>query len=145
MTIPSVLASSDVKSAAAAATIIRAKRDDEMTFGESIAICLKNYATFERRAGRAEYWWFFLFSLLMQMGASLFGRPAAGLVTLVLFLPGLAAGARRLHDIGKSGWWLLVGAVPVIGAFILLYWFVQPGMKASNAYGDAPRESVQAG
>lgn len=109
-----------------------------MTFGESISTCLKKYATFEGRAGRSEYWWFFLFSILVHMGGSIVGQVVAGLLTLALVLPSLGAGVRRLHDIGRTGWWLLVGLIPLIGALILLYWFVQQGAAGANEYGEAP-------
>jgi uncharacterized membrane protein YhaH (DUF805 family) len=61
---------------------------------------------------------------------------AAGLVTLALLLPGVGVGARRLHDIGRNAWWLLIGLIPLIGALVLIYWFVQPS-GASNQYGEA--------
>ena len=113
-----------------------------MTFGESIQVCLKKYADFEGRASRPEYWWFFLFAILAQIAASIISHALAGLVVIALLLPSLAAGARRLHDIGRSAWWLLVGLIPVAGPLVLLYWFVQPGEPAANAYGDVPSHGV---
>jgi len=107
-----------------------------VTFGESIGTCLKKYATFDGRAGRSEYWWFFLFSVLAQAAGHIISPALGGLVALGLLLPGLGVGVRRLHDIGRSGWWLLVGLIPLIGAFVLLYWFVQPS-GAPNQYGGA--------
>ncbi|MBI4289937.1 MAG: DUF805 domain-containing protein [Betaproteobacteria bacterium] len=109
-----------------------------MTFGESISTCLRKYATFDGRAGRPEYWWFFLFSFLVQMAGGMVSQALAGLLSLALLLPILAVGARRLHDIGRSGWWLLVGLIPLIGWLVLLYWFIQRGAEGVNAYGDAP-------
>jgi uncharacterized membrane protein YhaH (DUF805 family) len=107
-----------------------------MTFGESIRACLSKYADFEGRAGRSEYWWFFLFTLLVQMAGSLISPILGGLIGLALLLPSIAAGARRLHDIGRTAWWLLVGLIPVIGALVLLYFFVQPSETGPNPYGD---------
>jgi uncharacterized membrane protein YhaH (DUF805 family) len=108
-----------------------------MTFGESIGTCLKKYATVEGRASRSEYWWFVLFSLLLQVAAHVVaGEAAAGIVALVLLLPGVGVGGRRLHDMGRSAWWLLVGLIPIVGVFILIYWLVQPS-AGSNQYGEA--------
>lgn len=109
-----------------------------MTFGESISACLKKYATFDGRARRSEYWWFILFSILVQMGGGIVGQAVSGLLCLALLLPSLAVGARRLHDTGRSGWWLLVGLIPLIGWLILIYWFIQRGAESANAYGEAP-------
>jgi uncharacterized membrane protein YhaH (DUF805 family) len=109
-----------------------------MTFGESIGICFKKYATLDGRASRPEYWWFFLFSLLVQIGGSIVSDTVAGLLCLALLLPSVAVGARRLHDIGRTAWWLLIGLIPLIGALVLLYWFVQPGAEGANEYGEAP-------
>jgi uncharacterized membrane protein YhaH (DUF805 family) len=108
-----------------------------MTFGESIGICLKKYATLDGRAGRPEYWWFFLFSVLVQIAGSMVSDVVAGLLCLALLLPSVAVGGRRLHDIGRTAWWMLIGLIPLIGALVLLYWFVQPSADGSNEYGEA--------
>lgn len=109
-----------------------------MTFGESIATCLKHYADFNGRATRSEFWWFFLFSFLVQMAGGVIGNVLSGLLALALLLPSLAVGARRLHDIGKSGWFLLIWFIPLIGWLIMIYWNVQPSAEGKNEYGDAP-------
>jgi uncharacterized membrane protein YhaH (DUF805 family) len=115
-----------------------------MTFGESISKCLSNYANFEGRATRPEYWWFMLFTFLLQAGGSIISEMLAGLIGLALLLPSLAAGARRLHDVGRSGWWLLIGFIPLIGLLVLIYWCVQPGTAGANEYGEPPAPSGQA-
>lgn len=109
-----------------------------MTFGESIKTCFSKYATVAGRASRSEYWWWFLFSVLVQAGGAFVSETVAGLLALALLLPSVAAGARRLHDIGRSSWWLLLGLIPLIGALILLYWLVQPSAQQANEYGEAP-------
>ncbi|MBK1659496.1 DUF805 domain-containing protein [Paracraurococcus ruber] len=118
-----------------------------MGFQQAVGTCLARYAVFQGRARRSEYWWFFLFTILMQLAtgvldAALFGRDGMGtinlLTTLGLLLPGLAVGVRRLHDTDRSGWWLLVGLVPVIGTIALIIWFSTPGLQGSNRYGPDP-------
>ena len=96
-----------------------------MNFGQAISTCFAKYATFSGRASRPEFWWFFLFQILVSVVASMLGDVVAGLVSLAMLLPALAVGARRLHDIGKSGWWQLI-MLTVIGLLLLIYWWVQP-------------------
>lgn len=118
-----------------------------MGFGESVARCLRRFATFSGRASRAEYWWFSLFVSLVSLAASLVGSALgagessgsfAVIAYLVLLLPSLAAGVRRLHDIDRSGWWLLIGLVPVVGPIALVYFFLQRGTKRPNRFGPNP-------
>lgn len=104
-----------------------------MNFGQAISVCLSKYATFTGRASRPEFWWFFLFQILISLAASMLGDAVAGLVSLGLLLPSLAVGTRRLHDIGKSGWWQLI-MLTVIGLLVLIYWWVQPTVEGSNEY-----------
>ena len=109
-----------------------------MTFGESISTCLKKYAEFNGRAGRPEFWWFALFSLLVQAAGGILGQMIGGLLALALLLPSIAVGARRLHDVGKSGWLQLIGIIPLIGWIVLIYFFVQPSAAGANPYDAAP-------
>ncbi|GAB3475818.1 DUF805 domain-containing protein [Polaromonas eurypsychrophila] len=102
-----------------------------MNFGQAISTCFSRYATFSGRAARPEFWWFFLFQILVSIAASMLGDIVAGLVSLALLLPALAVGARRLHDIGKSGWWQLI-MLTVIGLLLLIYWWVQPGSSDAS-------------
>ena len=104
-----------------------------MNFGQAIASCLSQYATFTGRASRPEFWWFFLFQILISLAASMLSEAINGLVALGLLLPALAVGTRRLHDIGKSGWWQLI-MLTVIGLLVLIYWWVQPAVEGGNAY-----------
>lgn len=97
-----------------------------MNFGDAIKTCLAKYADFNGRASRSEYWWWFLFVFLATMAAAIVHENAAALVYLATLLPHLAVGCRRLHDIDKSGWLLLIGLIPLVGGIILIYFFVQP-------------------
>ena len=104
-----------------------------MNFGQAISSCLSKYATFTGRASRSEFWWFFLFQILISLSASMLGETINGLVALGLLLPALAVGTRRLHDIGKSGWWQLI-MLTVVGLLVLIYWWVQPAVEGGDAY-----------
>jgi uncharacterized membrane protein YhaH (DUF805 family) len=106
-----------------------------MDFVTSVKTCLGKYVTFAGRARRSEYWWFVLFTLLCSVVAQIGGDALEGLVSLVLFLPSLAAAARRLHDTDRSAWWLLLFFLPVIGWLILIYFYVQRGTVGPNQYG----------
>ncbi|MBI9077484.1 MAG: DUF805 domain-containing protein [Desulfatibacillum sp.] len=105
---------------------------------------LKKYTAFSGRAGRTEYWMFMLFNFLVACGLaiieSLIGLTGmiSTLYSLAVLLPSLALCFRRLHDIGKSGWWVLIGLIPAIGAIVLLIFAVLPSQPASNQYGPVP-------
>jgi uncharacterized membrane protein YhaH (DUF805 family) len=105
-----------------------------MTFVESIQTCFKKYADFSGRASRSEYWWWALFVLLITIVGQVIGDILGGIASLAMLLPYLAVTSRRLHDIGKSGWWQLIGFIPLIGWAVLIYWCVQ-GPKEPNTYG----------
>ena len=103
-----------------------------MTFVESISTCFNKYATFEGRATRSEYWWFVLFTWLVSLATGMVNETLSGLFSLAVLLPSLAVGARRLHDIDKSGWFLLLWLIPIIGWLVLLYWLVQEGREPNR-------------
>jgi uncharacterized membrane protein YhaH (DUF805 family) len=121
-----------------------------MSFQDAVKICLtQKYADFTGRARRSEYWWFFLFNVLVGAVASVIDsilgtRYGSGtglvqaLVQLALLIPGIAVGVRRLHDTGRSGWWLLIGLVPIVGWIVLLVFFLQDS-QAENQYGESPK------
>jgi uncharacterized membrane protein YhaH (DUF805 family) len=116
----------------------------QMGFGGAIKACFSKYATFKGRARRPEYWWFFLFYYLVLFGLSLVdaGITAAGgpgvtsfLAILALFLPLLAVQVRRLHDTDRSGWFLLLSFIPLIGVIILIVFWCQRGTEGPNRFG----------
>ncbi len=96
-----------------------------MNFQDSVRMCLSKYADFSGRAGRPEYWWFFLFVILVSLATSLVHPVLSGLFSLGILLPSIAAATRRLHDTGRSGWWQLVGLIPLIGFFVLIYFLAE--------------------
>lgn len=114
-------------------------------------LAFRRFADFKGRSTRQEYWMFTLFNLLISLGlgvvAGLLGvgsehSPAdaiSGLYTLIVLVPSLALSVRRLHDIGKSGWWMLLLLIPLIGALILLVFAIQQGEPGTNRYGPDPR------
>ena len=95
------------------------------------------YAQFEGRASRSEYWWFYLFTVLAGGVADRVSGTVGDIASLVLLLPSLALAARRLHDTGRSGWWVLI-LFTVIGIPVFLYWMVKGSDKGKNAYGEGP-------
>lgn len=118
-----------------------------MRFPEAVNACLDRYATFGGRARRPEYWYFMLFGLLVSavtgvLDAVIFpgnaAGPVSGIASLLLLLPSLAVTARRLHDTGRSGWWMLTGLVPLIGWLVLIVWFCRPGDAGPNRFGPGP-------
>ncbi|MCI4670559.1 MAG: DUF805 domain-containing protein [Bacteroidia bacterium] len=108
------------------------------------------YADFSGRARRSEYWYFQLFSFLISLALTLmdtflgFNESGfgilSGIFSLALLIPSLAVGVRRLHDTGRSGWFLLIGLIPLIGAIILLVFFFQDSDPGENAYGPNPKD-----
>ena len=114
-----------------------------MDFKQSILRCVRDkYADFNGRASRPEFWWFALFCFLVGSAFQVLRLEMIGmLANLALLLPSLAVGARRLHDMGKSGWFQLVWLVPFIGWALMIYWLVQPS-AGPNAWGIGPAEGA---
>lgn len=115
-----------------------------MTFAEAVKSGLTNYAVFSGRSRRSAYWWFALFNLVVSVIAGIIdaaiGTPILGLIVgLALLLPSLAVGARRLHDTGRTAWWLLIGLIPLIGAIVLIVFFCQDSQPGPNQYGASPK------
>lgn len=112
---------------------------------------LRQYATFRGRARRKEYWMYLLVSvglyILLMLVDALTGTfelesesgLLSGLFMLGTILPSIAVAVRRLHDTDRSGWWLLLGLVPLVGQIVLLYFLIQEGDEGANAYGPDPK------
>ena len=127
---------------------IPAKARPQLGFVEALKICLtEKFCNFVGRARRSEFWWFALANSVVSYLVNLIGgliSPTTGLVLacivmLALLLPGLGVSVRRLHDIGKSGWMLLLALIPVVGAIILLVWFAKDGDPKPNQFGPSPK------
>jgi len=95
-----------------------------------------NYAQFEGRSRRAEYWWAALMVFVIGIVCGAVAETLASLAGLAMLIPNLAVGVRRLHDIGKSGWNLLLGLIPIVGMIILIVWFCREGTIGPNEYGN---------
>lgn len=113
---------------------------------------LKQYADFSGRARRKEYWMFVLFNMIFAIVAMILDNvlgiamegigygPLYGLYALAMLIPGLAVAVRRLHDVGKSGWMILIALIPLIGAIWLLVLMVTDSNAGENQYGQNPKE-----
>ena len=109
---------------------------------------LKQYAVFSGRAQRKEYWMFYLINFIIASGIGLIeglaGSPGvfSALYGLAVLIPGSAVSVRRLHDIDRSGWWLLIGLIPLIGIIVLLVFMVQDSKPGDNQYGVNPKNAT---
>lgn len=114
-------------------------------------LALKKYADFKGRSRRSEYWYFVLFNILAVMAiamisgilSSVIGDAAFGLTAIYyigIIIPSLAVAVRRLHDTGRSGWWYLIGLIPIIGGIVLIVFFCEDSKPGSNQWGPNPKE-----
>ena len=118
-----------------------------MNFPQAIASGFKKYVTFAGRSSRSEYWYWVLFSIIGGIVTGTldyaifsendYATPLNSIFNLVCFLPSLAVGIRRLHDIGRTGWWVLI-AITIIGIILLIIWACQKSDTGANAYGPEP-------
>jgi uncharacterized membrane protein YhaH (DUF805 family) len=115
-----------------------------MSFMDAVKSVLTQYVGFSGRARRSEYWFFVLFNVLLSIVAGIIGGLIkfpllSTLISLALLLPALAVSIRRLHDTGRSGWWLLIGLIPLVGLIVLIVFFVQDSQPGQNAFGPNPK------
>ena len=123
-----------------------------MGFMDAVKSVFGNYATFSGRARRSEYWYYVLFNFLVSfvlgLVGGLFGEKVGtvltGIWSLAVLIPGLAVCWRRLHDIGKSGAYVFISLIPLVGVILLLVWFCQPGQPGDNQYGPDPKGGYRA-
>ncbi|MCD9903266.1 MULTISPECIES: DUF805 domain-containing protein [Streptomyces] len=111
---------------------------------------LKNYAGFSGRARRKEYWMFTLISFVISLVLSIIGGLIGAdflsyIYAVAILIPTLAVGVRRLHDTSRSGWWLLIGLIPLVGFIILIVFLASEGKQEPNQYGTNPKLAPQVG
>ena len=115
----------------------------KMNFTESVKTCFSKYADFKGRAVRSEYWWFILFTVLVSIGFNILSIPESltmigtilgAVFSLATLIPSLAAGVRRLHDTNRSGWWMLLNFIPIIGWIVIIVWMATEGSPEANQY-----------
>jgi len=115
-------------------------------FGQAISLGFRNYFNFSGRATRAEFWFFRLFLGIINFSADLIEGPQDITLTLIVFatliIPDLSSQVRRLHDLNKSGWWLLLHFAVCIGSLVLLVWFCTEGTRGKNDYGPPRSETI---
>ena len=109
-----------------------------MTFYESIRVCLTKYAEFNGQASRPEFWWFFLFIILVASALAYMSEILPSVFFIAVLLPLLAAGSRRLHDSGKSAWQLLYLLVPVAGIILLGFFWAEPSIDSLSEDNTLP-------
>jgi uncharacterized membrane protein YhaH (DUF805 family) len=127
-----------------------------MTFTSAIATCFRKYADFSGRARRSEYWKFMFFTMIVEVLTTAVFTTIIPIVVdingseisliylaacLIFALPKLAVSVRRLHDIGKSGWFYLISLIPVVGQIIFFIWCVKDSEARTNKYGKDPKEA----
>ena len=106
-----------------------------MNFVDAIKICFVKYAQFKGCASRPEFWWWFLFSVVASLALQVISTNLSAAFTIATLLPSFAVGARRLHDIDRSGWWQLLYFLPIIGWIVLFLFWAEAGKK--SRYGDS--------
>lgn len=118
----------------------------QVSFKEAVERAIKeNYCNFSGRASRSEFWWFYLFNIILSAVIGIVFcwsenamNIATGLVNLALLLPSLGLAVRRLHDIDKSGWWIFISLIPIIGWILLIIWYCKDSQMETNEYGPVP-------
>ena len=116
-----------------------------MSFTDAVRSGFENYVNFSGRSSRPAYWWWVVFAILVGIVANVLDLAIDAtifsiFVGLALFLPGLAVAVRRLHDTDRSGWWILIGLIPVIGFIVLLVFFIQKSDPVDNQHGPPPAD-----
>ena len=129
-----------------------------MGFSDAVQnVLMNNYANLDGRASRSEYWWFVLFNFIVNIVTFVIDLTLGSMITydmgyvgliafLALLLPTVSVSVRRLHDIGKSGWWILLAIIPIvnfIGIFVILVFTLMEGEEHPNQYGNVPTNTLE--
>ena len=139
---------------AAKSCCFKIQKGEIMSFQEAVTSVFNNYANFNGRARRSEYWYFVLFTMCVNVILSVIGRFFAGsdamtmvitaitgIFSLAIIVTQIAVAVRRLHDIGKSGWLYLLILIPLVGQILLIVWFCTDSQPGDNQYGPNPKEN----
>jgi uncharacterized membrane protein YhaH (DUF805 family) len=119
----------------------------DMDIQQSVKTVLANYAKFEGRSGRAEYWWWVLaymiaYVVIYAVGSAVgMGQLLVAVLGLGLLVPNVAVSIRRFHDIGKSGWWCLIFLIPIVNIVAWIYFFIKVS-EGPNQYGEGPQAAA---
>jgi uncharacterized membrane protein YhaH (DUF805 family) len=128
-----------------------------MDFMTAVRTCFSKYVDFSGRARRSEFWYFVLFTFLVGIVTNIvdailgtdYDTGSGGLISTVvslgLLLPSVAVAVRRLHDIDKSGWWILIGIIPIVGWIIVIIWYCTDTKPGDNQYGPNPKDGPASG
>ena len=121
-----------------------------MNFSQAVKTCFAKYFTFSGRASRSEYWFIILFFWLLMFVTAIidivvFPNQKYMVINLIanllIVIPSISVAARRLHDVGRSGWWQLL-YITIVGAILLLYWFIKKGDAGDNKHGSNPLQTL---
>ena len=120
-----------------------------MGFGQAISSGFSNYVNFSGRSCRSEYWYWILFIIVADIVAGAIDyaigiQVVTGLFGLATILPNLAVAIRRLHDLDRTGWWIFIGLIPLVGWIILIIWYCTRGTAGPNRFGPDPLGGVTA-
>ena len=107
----------------------------------AVSHCFGQYFKFSGRSKRSDYWYWLLFNVIMMLVLAPIGF-FSDIFYLIVFLPNVTVIVRRLHDIGRSGWWICITPIPIIGIFTILYWMSRPSMAGENKYGMPPETTA---
>tara|TARA_B100000809_G_scaffold115399_1_gene113578 strand:+ start:56 stop:475 length:420 start_codon:yes stop_codon:yes gene_type:complete len=119
---------------------------NKMPFMDAMKSGVSNSFNLSGRSSRSEYWWFVLGGIIFQMVCTIVATQAVAVLALLPFVlipAAITLVVRRLHDVGKSGWWFFIGIIPLVGAIYLIYLFVQEGDSGENMYGSVPTNMLE--
>ena len=113
---------------------------------DAIQSCFSNYANFNGRARRSEFWYWYLFTCVLSLVTMVIGNAVhftylSSIFALAVMVPSIAVGVRRLHDIGKSGWFYLLFIIPIVGFILMIVWGTKDSQPGQNEYGPNPKEN----
>jgi len=116
---------------------------NKLGFVDAIKLFFQNFTNFNGRSRRSEYWWVCLFNMIVGFIIGMILPDFSWIWSVIILVPTLSLCVRRLHDIGKSGWWYLVVMIPLVGGIIMIVWFCQDSHPGQNQWGYSPKYPTQ--